>query len=703
MSTAAARMSPAWVALKLRQRLSARTHAAQARWGHRLGIGKPSRLGRPLLPWSPLAAPPGDSAHLPWAVGRVRDEAMSALAEEVRAHHFWLLGPTLQHCAVEAPARRSRIAEIANELPAAAVAAYRPIDWHIDLHSGYRWPEDEFYLDVRIGPEAGADIKLPRELSRFQHVGALARGDLEAGGVEFLLQVIDWIVANPVRIGVNWGCAMDVALRAINWIWGLRLFEPAVERYPGALSVIADSLRDHGRHIESNLEYYEDSTGNHYLSDIAGLVYIGAACPDFPEADRWLLFGLQELVSEMHREVYEDGGAHEASTHYHRLVAELFTSCAALAERVPAERRIRLTRVDRRGHKVRPRLRAPEDSGLNLTGEGALLPAFFYARLARMAEFTAGLTKPNGLVPQFGDNDSARVHKLLPSAEEEFRAHAHVAATVGLLLDRADLETAGSEAADEARLVAGGLRGRVATPPAVADLTSDRVDFIDSGIAIRRHGPAWLAVICGPNGQGGRGGHGHNDKNSFELNVGGVDFIVDGGCPAYSSAPDVRNRFRGTAAHSTLFVAGEEQDRWTPGQAGLFRLVERSAPRLQLESDGSIIGRHIGFGAEHRRIFRLKGTELEIDDLLEEPRERWLNFNLDPAVSVHGLASDGVGTRFELRHAAGPVIRGSVTGATAGTTVPGAFSIGYGQARPNLALRLRMTGAEAATRLSWAS
>ena len=47
-----------------------------------------------------------------------------------------------------------------------------------------------------------------------------------------------------------------------------------------------------------------------------------------------------------------------------------------------------------------------------------------------------------------------------------------------------------------------------------------------------------------PNGKNGNGGHNHNDKLSFELNIFGQDFIVDGGCPFYTNSPDLRNSFR---------------------------------------------------------------------------------------------------------------------------------------------------------------
>ena len=31
---------------------------------------------------------------------------------------------------------------------------YLPIDWHTDFASGYRWNKEEFYLDIRVAPNA---------------------------------------------------------------------------------------------------------------------------------------------------------------------------------------------------------------------------------------------------------------------------------------------------------------------------------------------------------------------------------------------------------------------------------------------------------------------------------------------------------------------------------------------------------------------
>jgi len=51
---------------------------------------------------------------------------------------------------------------------------YHPIDWQKDYKSGYRWSEKTWYMDQPIAPALGADIKVPWELSRLQHLPRMA-------------------------------------------------------------------------------------------------------------------------------------------------------------------------------------------------------------------------------------------------------------------------------------------------------------------------------------------------------------------------------------------------------------------------------------------------------------------------------------------------------------------------------------------------
>ena len=93
-----------------------------------------------------------------------------------------------------------------------------------DFKTGREWPlavcPDIEYSEL----DRPSDVKVPWELSRCQHFPLLGQaywltGD-ERYAREFVAEVDDWIARNPFGHGVNWACAMDVALRAVSWIWG---------------------------------------------------------------------------------------------------------------------------------------------------------------------------------------------------------------------------------------------------------------------------------------------------------------------------------------------------------------------------------------------------------------------------------------------------------------------------------------------------
>lgn len=672
------------------------------RFKYLFGLRKPSDLLLKIYPWPDLAGLPGNSEHLPWGKCWQHDNEMMPLAVEIISHHFSIFKDQLLDVSIVDPERKALIAKQCPGIDQRLLDLYIPIDWHQDFHSHYRWPPYLFYQDVKLAPFPCVDIKVPRELSRFQHVGALAYGDQKRSSIEFMLQATDWIVSNPYGLGVNWASSMDVALRAINWIWGLRFFEPEIQKHEPFQRLIANSLRDHGRHVYENLDYCHESTGNHYLSDITGLIYIGAVFPDIPESDLWLAFGIQELLSEMRREVLSDGACHEASTHYHRLVAELFVSSAALVERIPAARKIRLNSVDRSLHKVMPSMNPLELSGCSLAEEGQVLPAWFYSKLENMVEFSLALRKPNGFVSQIGDNDSARVHKLMPSQARETRNHDHLFASVGEMLYRDDLMAAGASATFEGKLLCSGVKVFSDNLSAKTRPSKFLRLFPDSGIAVIAEEKAWLCVTCGPSGQGGRGGHGHNDKNSFELNVNGLDFIVDGGCPAYTYSPRLRNIFRSTSMHSTLHVKGLEQNRWSEGIGGLFQLVERANPTLDVDVDGVLEGSHVGYGSVHRRRFFLQRDKLVIDDFFDDDRHHYLTFNFHPDVAIEIIKTVDNCLVFCLRHMQGLCLQLKLEGVSSYSICSGAYGLGYMRPVKNLKLLSRIALPVVRSEFSWA-
>ncbi|MEW6114500.1 MAG: alginate lyase family protein, partial [Thermodesulfobacteriota bacterium] len=311
---------------------------------------------------------------------------------------------------------------------------YRPIDWSLNFKSGFRWAESTWYRDISYGHAPGADIKVPWELSRMQHLvqmawayglvvsdecsPAQAAPDLaERCLAEFRNQVLDFIATNPSRFGVNWHSSMDVAIRVANWLLAHDLFVSFGASFdPAFEAVFVRSVYEHGCHIVNNLEYSSDFRANHYLADIVGLLFASAYLPRTPEIDAWLAFTVQELISETERQFLPDGAHFEASTSYHRLTAEMVLYGTGIVLGLPEEKQQALVEYDYRQHRARPPLKPGPMPFYPAPGNGALspFPPGWFDRLAKMVEFSERITRPDSRVPQIGDNDNGRFFKIQP-------------------------------------------------------------------------------------------------------------------------------------------------------------------------------------------------------------------------------------------------------------------------------------------------
>lgn len=500
-----------------------------------------------------------------------KDEILS-LNQRYLKHEFNLLGSGWTKVQRISSVNLMNLAESAR-IRNLISASYVPIDWHIDFKSGYRWREDLWSQDIRYGDRYGADVKVPWELARMQHLVSFAWGyaleQNEIYLVEFQNQVLDFIAANPPRYGVNWVCTMDVGIRVANWLMAYDLFHA----YGASLdeefkSIFIRSIYEHGKHIFSHLEWDPYLRSNHYLANLAGLLFVAAYLPKDQEVLSWLQFAVGELQKEMMLQFQPDGSNFEASTSYHRLSAEMVLYAIAAAQELGIE-----------------------------------FPQKYLDRMRKMADFIRDITKPDGTIVQFGDNDSGRFIKLFPDQEElDHRYLMHAIREVNGLTSaiRAQLER---------------------DHPAPLSLCS----FPDFGLYIQRKDPWFLAIRCGPIGQRGNGGHAHNDQLSFELSVYGIPVIVDPGTYVYTPFPEERNRFRSTAMHNTLAIPAKEQNR----DEGLFRMTDRAKGELIHFTDGLFIGEHRGFGPIHRRTLKILGSSLEgVDEY--EGEMKAIYFHLAP-------------------------------------------------------------------------
>ena len=487
------------------------------------------------------------------------------------------------------------------------VIEYNPIDWHVDFKSGYRWSEKTWFSRLHFG-QPGVDIKVPWELSRFQHVILLGQayrisGD-EKYAEEIIYQIVDWIEANPVGYGPNWAYAMDIAIRASNWLVSLSFIPESRLLTDNILWLIAKSIYQHGKHIRNHLEWSPQLTSNHYTSDITGLFFIANICPSLPEADEWASFSRNELEKEMLKQVYEDGCDFEASTCYHRLVLELFFYPALLAKKT-----------------------------------GKPFSVEYLSRLESMFDALRLLLHGNGEMPQIGDNDSGRF--LIFERPGTSILRMDYLLPIGDWFFGNEDQSYPKDVDDSPLYMLSGRR----IPHVNYEKWESRSShcFADAGWVVLRRNGFQSVVSCGPNGQNGNGGHAHNDKLSMEVSVHGIPVIVDPGTYLYTPDIGSRNRFRSTCYHSTPQLNGIEQNPISNGLKGAFTLGDNAKATIRKFDDHMLEAIHEGFGTPLRMSLKIHENSLIANYCADygDYTMRWLlHPDVHPSITEKGIQLD---------------------------------------------------------------
>ena len=416
------------------------------------------------------------------------------------------------------------------------------IQWNRDPLSGFIWPL-EYHANINLIRNDGSDARVVWELNRCAHFITLGRAyaitNDDRVSQAFFRQFASWREQNPVARGVNWHCAMEVALRAMNLLGAFALFLRAPQMDEVALKEILATFDQHGSYIQRNLEFSHIATSNHYLADVVGLLWLGLMLPELAAAREWREFGLREMLNEMDKQVLPDGADYEASTGYHRLKVELWLYSFVLCY-------LNGTEIEER----------------------------YWAKLRAMVEYLRAYLRPDGRAPLIGDSDSGQVFPVVQRRGDD---HAYVLALGAAVFQESRLKI-GTQASGllhddgvgQTTKHAGGVRTEVlwilgeqgmrdydALP--VGESASSSA-FADARVYILRHEDLYLHLNAGGIGVNGRGSHGHNDALSIEVSACGTAFIVDPGSYLYTADLHERHLFRSTAYHSTVQVDGAEQN-----------------------------------------------------------------------------------------------------------------------------------------------
>lgn len=490
------------------------------------------------------------------------------------------------------------------------------IEWARDPLSGYVWPLD-YHADLKLLRGDGSDVRVLWELNRLGHFVTLARAYFitndERYSAEFFSQLRSWDEQNPYGRGVNWTCAMEVALRVINVMAAFHVFRHSPQLDHESLELLLRFFQEHGEYICDHEEFSHLSTSNHYLSDLAGMVWLGHFLLEYRDSDYWRNVGSFNLLEEMDKQVLADGADYESSTGYHRFVLELFLYSFVFC-------RINEEKIEQK----------------------------YWTKLHQMLIYLRSYLRPDGFAPLIGDTDSGQV---LPTHRRRADDHAYLLAIGAVVFNDPGLKLSGVEPPEELFWILGEGGVRAFLAMSSSDSYAGSQAFRYAGTYIMRDGDLYLCFNASGAGLNGRGSHGHNDVLSIEVSAGGRAVIVDPGTYVYSGDLAKRHAFRSTAYHSTVQIDGLEQN--TIRVDVPFVIGDEANPRLLEWKTGDdfdkVVAEHYGYPVTHRRSITFdKGNRCWLidDEFLGDGEHLYeARFHFAPGldVSVNGAAVEAGG------------------------------------------------------------
>lgn len=222
----------------------------------------------------------------------------------------------------------------------------------------------------------------------------------------------------------------------------------------------------------------------------------------------------------------------------------------------------------------------------------------------------------------------------------------------------------------------------------------------DSGYLRACAGPAYLVCDCGEVGPAYQPGHAHADTLSFELSVHGRRLFVNSGTSRYGVGVE-RQRQRGTAAHNTVVVDGENSSEVWAG----FRVARRAHASVDAVTDQgelTVSAHHDGYrrlaGRNlHFRTWSLRPGDLAISDRITgDCQDAQAYFHLHPQLRVSRTDTGEI----LMTHLGNKMATMAFEGAGTIELQPGTWHPRFGEAQENVCVRVRFAGA-LITRVRW--
>jgi Heparinase II/III-like protein/Heparinase II/III N-terminus len=440
-------------------------------------------------------------------------------------------------------------------------------DYIRDKETDLRYFRRIRYLDTN----RSGDHKWIWELNRHQHFVLLSQAFLLFQSPDYLEELAreleSWLAQNPFQRGINWASALEVAFRAMSWVWVLHLVGHHL--HERIRRKFEEQLYLHGLHLENNLSYYF-APNTHLLGEAVALNAIARMLVHLPRAPEWAALGSSVVEHQMERQVDDDGVHFERSTYYHLYALDMFLFYAVLNE----------------------------------------APQLYRLKLAKMADYLAALLGSERRIPFIGDDDGGRWfhpygNRKLFGCATLAACNAYFSSDRWPALDEDYWPIASWWMNCEPHLF------RQSPLPSLL--------FNRSGVVVLNDLTSKAIVQAGPF-PSGSAGHSHADALSLTLWKNGEEVLIDPGTFTYTGDTKTREVFRGPAAHNTIKIEGLSQ----ADPAGPFRWTFLPFVRLvrwQTDESVDLLTAESSYrGVVHRRHIRfIKSIAILIVDQIDGP------------------------------------------------------------------------------------
>ena len=488
--------------------------------------------------------------------------------------------------------------------------------WLNDPVTGRLWDKNVFFVVAPANKQGLADVKYVLELNKFNHLVRTALAYYYTHDEKYIQFIIDSIDGYRETINPYYSIVqriiMDMSFRVINLIQIILLCKDDEDFQKRIVPKINGIIYDQVKAIEHfhTARWFKTGNGaNHTIGEMIGLIL----------GQLWLQYNgianynnrykkeYSYLVEVLNRTIASSGAYLEQSGNYSRLVAEFLVMF---------------------------------DFMKGIMGQEGYYKAYEEAHYrGRLLQYLRDISY-NDFVPNFGDNDDARVLTAFREHGEQieyFLKNIKPSYCPEAYLDGSQWQFCSQDEKDVHLFVRVG-----------------KFAFFREGASI----------------------HAHNDMLAILMGIKGHPVFVDKGIRYYNSGSEIRKKYSQIAAHNTICIEGKEMTNLESGVCFHYPICKYAEEDVH---DSVVFSGYLNYGTvEHKRIITYHGGRIELEDVV-----RVINTN-EVKGSIHYLLNQNIkankyGEDVILSMPCGSIISLRIKGIDSLELVPSDYSPSYGQ------------------------